>query len=130
MGLVALVCAAAALLSAPAAPAQARTVMFCVTYEGSPVHLVKPRTCTVYFGGTNLEVTGQNTVGLRRLRWRGWGSPRATGRGRLSRDEGVAARLTLSRRRTCQDGSAAYTRARLTVRGNARTFRMPVPKFC
>lgn len=109
------VLAGSATLLGPMASAQARTTLACY-----PTAKVAPRACVVFAAPG--PVVRQLRVSLRSLRWKNWGTGRATGTGRLQRDgKRAGVRLVADRRLDSGiGGSTFYSRLTLIDRAGHR----------
>jgi hypothetical protein len=100
----------------------------CIGAEGDLEAVVKPSACV-------FKVAGEPTVGaylyrLESLRWKHWGTRRATAKGRFTGNMQyrVPTTVTLSRRTSCGDDRRAYTRFRMTRRGAPGSFSIPLDR--
>jgi hypothetical protein len=116
--------------AAAASPADARTtVVMCI--GGSQAELqayVKPRACVFKVAGK--PIAGAYIYRLESLRWRHWGTRRATATGRFTGNMQYRVRTTvrLSRPSPCGDDRRGYTRFRMTRPGAPGTFSIPLDR--
>jgi hypothetical protein len=128
----AIACLAALTLGATAATAHAdarTTVVMCI--GGSQAELrayVKPRACVFKVAGK--PVVGAYLYRLESLRWRHWGTRRATATGRFTGNMQYRVRttVTLSRPSQCGADRRGYTRFRMTRAGAPGAFSIPLDR--
>jgi hypothetical protein len=117
LAVVASAASAGALAPSLAQAGQGRTLMACVnlsTFDSS-VFKQAPRTCVLHF--SNKPYDGDDMAFVGSIRWSGWGTGLARGRGtfRGNMDYTSPATIVLMNKRRCRNGTRNYTRARITT---------------
>lgn len=118
----AVIALAGALVPAAQTVAAQPATVPCYSYAASHLQFkVRPSTCVFPVRNAPLG-SGAGSVFVNGMRWTGWGGrePAATGTERGNMDTKFRARVRLSKRITCGDGSRIYTSVRITDRDTGK----------